>query len=171
MKLYTQTSAGSLTNKLRTYKRTEFQEVTLGNWEEKNRNCKGSRMDKTRASTSSLSSGWPEATLQEKMRWGKGKSMNVWFLENLKPKPHWIPKHCGRVDSTGVMTTSSVRKFGGQLLDLKGIIPPKKWLSGWRQIPLSQTAILPVHTWLLIKGTLRGTVRGPRSSIRGLFPH
>lgn len=97
-------------DKLRTYKRTQFQEATLGNWEGKNKNWKGSRMDKTRASTSSLSSGRPEATQQLYRRrrwgsgeWGKGKfniMLNVWFLENLKPKPHWLQKHCGRVDST-----------------------------------------------------------------------
>lgn len=85
VKIYIQTTAGSFTNKLGTCKETQFQEVTLGNWEEKNKNYKGSKMDKgmdkTTASTSSLNSGWPEATQQLYRRrrwgsgeWGKGKS-------------------------------------------------------------------------------------------------
>lgn len=69
-------------------------------------------MDKTRASTSSLSSdqrqlrnstGEEDEVLESEEKENlemENIILNVWFLENLKPKPHWLQKHCGRVDST-----------------------------------------------------------------------
>lgn len=74
--------------------------------------------------------------------------LSVWFLENLKPKPHWLQKHCGQVDSTEDTCDDHLQCpcIWRTTAWFKGPNSTQKMTFRTRQIPLSQTAILPVHT-------------------------